>query len=304
MVGLQLTLFGLLAELVVHARNRDRPSAGRDDRAGTAADRARLRAPACRPWCCGRRSRSPSLGGAGAPGFVGRDLPRDADAQLPRPRLVPARRRPRRAARPGPWEDQRYVYAPVTMLLLHGWSMLWGTDGSGQVATTDQAYAVRHLGVGAALARRAGRGRRRWPGCCCAAGRGGWWPPRCSSPCRPGPGTRCSTSRTCRSPPATRWSPWGCAVVVMATGAARRPSRRAGHALVAGLVLAVGHPSGHLARARAGRRGSASCVAAARRRGPGVALRRGRAGRRRRARGAIYPAAFAHPGRPPCSTVL
>lgn len=48
---------------------------------------------------------------------------------------------------PGGWVDQRYVYAPVTMLVLHGWSMLLGVDTPGQVAVTDQAYAVRHLAV-------------------------------------------------------------------------------------------------------------------------------------------------------------
>jgi len=48
---------------------------------------------------------------------------------------------------PGAWVDQRYVYAPATMGLLHAWSMLWGVEGSGTVAATDQAYAVRHLGV-------------------------------------------------------------------------------------------------------------------------------------------------------------
>ncbi|CAN5137166.1 hypothetical protein BH09ACT12_BH09ACT12_26130 [soil metagenome] len=48
---------------------------------------------------------------------------------------------------PGAWEDQRYVYAPVAMGLLHGWSMLWGIDHPGTVSATDQAFAVRHLGV-------------------------------------------------------------------------------------------------------------------------------------------------------------
>ncbi|MEN8672499.1 hypothetical protein [Nocardioides sp.] len=33
------------------------------------------------------------------------------------------------------------------MGLLHAWSMLWGVDSPGTVAATDQAYAVRHLGV-------------------------------------------------------------------------------------------------------------------------------------------------------------
>ena len=49
---------------------------------------------------------------------------------------------------PGPWEDQLYVYAPFTMVLLHGWSELWGVDPSGVVSTTAKAFAVRHVGVG------------------------------------------------------------------------------------------------------------------------------------------------------------
>lgn len=40
-----------------------------------------------------------------------------------------------------------YVYGPVTMILLHAWSTVWGVDDSGSVATTTSAYAVRHLGV-------------------------------------------------------------------------------------------------------------------------------------------------------------
>lgn len=49
---------------------------------------------------------------------------------------------------PGPWEDQQYVYAPVTMVLLQAWSALWGVDPAGAVSTTAHAFAVRHLGVG------------------------------------------------------------------------------------------------------------------------------------------------------------
>ncbi len=45
---------------------------------------------------------------------------------------------------PGPWEDQQYVYGPVTMLLLQGWSAIWGLHGVGDSAS---AFAVRHLGV-------------------------------------------------------------------------------------------------------------------------------------------------------------
>jgi hypothetical protein len=49
---------------------------------------------------------------------------------------------------PGPWEDQQYVYGPATMLLLQGWSLLWGVDGASGVAATPEAYAVRHLAIG------------------------------------------------------------------------------------------------------------------------------------------------------------
>jgi hypothetical protein len=50
--------------------------------------------------------------------------------------------------KPGPWEDQQFVYGPATMLLLQGWSLLWGVDGASGVAATPEAYAVRHLAVG------------------------------------------------------------------------------------------------------------------------------------------------------------
>lgn len=50
-------------------------------------------------------------------------------------------------AEPGAWQQQRHVYAPVTMTLLHAWSMLWGVEGSGQVSASGEAFAVRHLGV-------------------------------------------------------------------------------------------------------------------------------------------------------------
>ena len=49
---------------------------------------------------------------------------------------------------PGSWAGSVYVYAPVTMVLLHAWSMLTGVDGSGVVSASATAYAVRHLGVG------------------------------------------------------------------------------------------------------------------------------------------------------------
>lgn len=48
---------------------------------------------------------------------------------------------------PGPWQEQRYVYGPLTMQLLQGWSVLWGGD-AGTVSASAHAYAVRHLGVG------------------------------------------------------------------------------------------------------------------------------------------------------------
>lgn len=48
---------------------------------------------------------------------------------------------------PGADGTNTYVYAPVAMLLLHGWSVLWGVEGPGEVATTPWAYDVRHLGV-------------------------------------------------------------------------------------------------------------------------------------------------------------
>jgi hypothetical protein len=48
---------------------------------------------------------------------------------------------------PGGEGTNTFVYAPVTMLLLHAWSVLWGVEGWHQVATTPHAYDVRHLGV-------------------------------------------------------------------------------------------------------------------------------------------------------------
>lgn len=50
-------------------------------------------------------------------------------------------------AGPGGGDTNTYVYAPVTMLLLHGWSVLWGVEGWHEVAATSHAYDVRHLGV-------------------------------------------------------------------------------------------------------------------------------------------------------------
>lgn len=50
--------------------------------------------------------------------------------------------------RPSPEMTQQYVYAPVTMLLLHGLCMLLGVEGVGEVSLAADAYAVRHLGIG------------------------------------------------------------------------------------------------------------------------------------------------------------
>ncbi|MBO9523888.1 MAG: hypothetical protein J7518_20325 [Nocardioidaceae bacterium] len=47
---------------------------------------------------------------------------------------------------PGSADTNTFVYAPVTMLLLHAWSVLWGVEGWGEVSTTPHAYDVRHLG--------------------------------------------------------------------------------------------------------------------------------------------------------------
>lgn len=50
---------------------------------------------------------------------------------------------------PGDWAGTIHVYAPLTMVLLHGLGLVLGVDGTGEVSTTATAYAVRHLGVGA-----------------------------------------------------------------------------------------------------------------------------------------------------------
>lgn len=44
-------------------------------------------------------------------------------------------------------ESNTLVYGPVTMLLLHGFTVLLGESGWYSVATTPEAYAARHLGV-------------------------------------------------------------------------------------------------------------------------------------------------------------
>ncbi|MGD9960779.1 hypothetical protein [Nocardioides sp.] len=48
---------------------------------------------------------------------------------------------------PGSEGTNTFVYAPVAMLVLHAWSVLWGVEGWHEVATTPHAYDVRHLGV-------------------------------------------------------------------------------------------------------------------------------------------------------------
>ncbi|MGL5824883.1 MAG: hypothetical protein ACRCYU_08710 [Nocardioides sp.] len=50
-------------------------------------------------------------------------------------------------AGPGGPTTNVYVYAPVTTLLLHAWSVLWGVESWGEVATSSRAYDIRHLGV-------------------------------------------------------------------------------------------------------------------------------------------------------------
>jgi hypothetical protein len=51
-------------------------------------------------------------------------------------------------AEPDPDYNATHVYAPVAALLAHGLALIWGTDTSGTVGTTPEAYAVRHLAVG------------------------------------------------------------------------------------------------------------------------------------------------------------
>ena len=48
---------------------------------------------------------------------------------------------------PGRWVGDAYVYAPVTTLLLHSANVLLGHETWSSVATTPEAYAVRHLGI-------------------------------------------------------------------------------------------------------------------------------------------------------------
>jgi len=48
---------------------------------------------------------------------------------------------------PGTDGTNTFVYAPVAMLLLHAWSVLFGVEGWGEVSTSPHAYDIRHLGV-------------------------------------------------------------------------------------------------------------------------------------------------------------
>lgn len=43
---------------------------------------------------------------------------------------------------------QQYVYAPATMLLLHGLGVVVGVEEPAAASTSSEAYAVRHLGIG------------------------------------------------------------------------------------------------------------------------------------------------------------
>lgn len=48
---------------------------------------------------------------------------------------------------PGSEGTNTFVYGPVAMLLLHGWSALCGAESWGEVSASAHAYDVRHLGV-------------------------------------------------------------------------------------------------------------------------------------------------------------
>ena len=90
--------------------------------------------------------------------LLGRAVPRDAAAQLPRPRLV-RRRLVGRPRRQTPARATRSSTARSRCCCCTGSTALVGVEGWGTVATTPEAYDVRHLGV---VAHRPGRhgGRR------------------------------------------------------------------------------------------------------------------------------------------------
>lgn len=48
---------------------------------------------------------------------------------------------------PGPWVTDRWVYAPVSTLLLHALNVVAGNEAVGGVSASASAYAVRHLGT-------------------------------------------------------------------------------------------------------------------------------------------------------------
>ena len=50
---------------------------------------------------------------------------------------------------PGSWVGDRWVYAPVTTLILHALNVVCGNESVGQVSGSASAYTVRHLGVAA-----------------------------------------------------------------------------------------------------------------------------------------------------------
>jgi len=52
-----------------------------------------------------------------------------------------------RGAGPGSEGTNTFVYAPVTALLLHAWTVLFGGESWGVVSTSAHAYDLRHLGV-------------------------------------------------------------------------------------------------------------------------------------------------------------
>jgi hypothetical protein len=49
---------------------------------------------------------------------------------------------------PGPAMTQQYVYAPATMLILHGLGVATGVEEPEAASASADAYAVRHLGIG------------------------------------------------------------------------------------------------------------------------------------------------------------
>jgi hypothetical protein len=50
--------------------------------------------------------------------------------------------------KPAPDLSQQYVYAPATMLILHGLGVVTGVEDPGAASASADAYAVRHLGIG------------------------------------------------------------------------------------------------------------------------------------------------------------